>query len=521
MKETALFKNTVVIGLGTLLSRISGLLREVLISSFFGATWVTDAFLIAYTIPNLLRRLFAEGALSTSVVPVFSRYFVASSSSKEEPQNFVSSVFSGFTFIVTLVCVLGMVFSSSIVHSVAFGFRSEPAKLFFTTRSTQIMFPFLLLISWSALLMGFLNTLHIFSWSAVAPLFFNLGTIVSILAFRHIFGPYALAFGVVLGGLWQFLFQIPPLRQKGFTLRIRWRCFRDPGFHEVLRLMLPVTFALAVSQVNTLVDRIVASLCREGAVSALYFSDRLMEFPLGVFGVALSVAILPSLSQNVWMENMEEWQGTLWQGIRWVLFFMLPAVVFLMVFPLPLVNLVYRRGMFDHLAAEMTAAALFFYAPGLLFFALNHLLTRAFYSLRDTRTPVKIGLLSVLLNVVLDLWLVRFLDFRGVALATSFSAFFQFTLLVYFLRQKTKVEGFLRFPGDWLWKVGVQLGLFILGCVCVARATTRSSLWGFALGALFLWVLYLVLPFLLRMDERKVLLAMLGDVRRVFRQLGG
>lgn len=512
MQESRLFKNTVVVGLGTLLSRVSGLLREILISSFFGATWVTDAFLLAYTIPNLLRRLFAEGALSTSVVPVFSEYF-ASSPRKKDPQNFVSSVFSGFTFIVGLVCLFGILFSPWIVRLAAIGFRDDAAKFLFTVHSTQIMFPFLLLISWSALLMGFLNTLNIFGWSAVAPFFFNLGTIVSLLFLRKSFGPYALAFGVILGGLWQFLFQIPPLGQKGFALRVNFRFWEDEGFQKVLHLMLPVTFSLAVSQVNTLVDRIVASLCREGAVSALYFSDRLMEFPLGVFGVALSIAVLPPLSQSVWAGNTEEWKRTFWQGVRWVLFFMLPAVVFLMTFPLPLVTLVYRRGMFDALAADMTALALFYYAPGLVFFALNHLVTRAFYSLHDTRTPVKVGLAAVLLNIVLDLWLVRFFDFGGVALATSLAAFFQFVFLVYFLRQK--VEDFSLFPsGRWFLKGAMQIGIFTACCLSLKRVIPYASSFEFVLIFCFLGGLYLALPFLLKMDERRAILAIFGDFRR-------
>lgn len=512
MQESKLFKNTVVVGLGTLLSRISGLLREILISSFFGATWVTDAFLLAYTIPNLLRRLFAEGALSTSVVPVFSEY-VVSSSREDHPQNFISSVFSGFTCIVGLVCFLGIVLSPWIVRLAALGFRDDAVKLLFTSRSTQIMFPFLLLISWSALLMGFLNTLHVFSWSAIAPFFFNLGTIVSLLFLRKLFGPYVLAFGVILGGLWQFLFQIPPLWREGFTLRLVSPFWRNEGFQKVLRLMLPVTFSLAVSQLNTLVDRIVASSCREGAVSALYFSDRLMEFPLGIFGVALSIAILPSLSQSVWAGNMEEWRTTFWQGVRWILFFVLPAVVFLMVFPLPLVNLVYRRGMFDASAASMTAEALFYYAPGLLFFALNHLVTRAFYSLHDTRTPVKIGLWAVLLNIVLDLWFVRIFDFGGVALATSFAAFFQCVFLVYFLRRK--VNGLSLFPsGQWFLKGAVQIGVFTACCVLLWRVMPCASSFEFVCILCFLGGVYLVLPFILRMDERKVLLAVFGDFWR-------
>jgi putative peptidoglycan lipid II flippase len=509
VKDTTLFRNALAVGLGTLLSRVSGLAREILISSFFGATWTTDAFLIAYTIPNLLRRLFAEGALSTSVVPIFSRYVVDKSyASKDQSEKFVSAAFSGFTLIVGAACLLGIAFSPWIVRLVAFGFREEPSKLFLTTRFTQIMFPFLLLVSWSALVMGFLNTLNIFSWSAIAPFFFNLGTIVSVFFLRRALGPYALAWGVILGGMGQFLFQVPPLWQKGLLPKLEVRFWEDEGFRQVTKLMLPVTFSLAVSQLNTLVDRIVASLCREGAVSALYFSDRLMEFPLGIFGVALSIAILPPLSQNAWSEDMGEWKRILWQGIRWILFFMLPATVFLMVFSLPIVNVVYRRGVFDALAAKMTSLALLFYAPGLLFFSLNHLLTRAFYSLRDTKTPVRISVFAVLLNVVLDVWLVRFLDFRGVALATSVSAFFQFVLLLFSLRRKVGVL-WIGFPKDWAWKVGTQLAVFAGFCRILGGRAGEYPKELFLLLSLGIWALYIAFSFLLKMDERKVFTAIL------------
>ncbi|MCS7242726.1 MAG: murein biosynthesis integral membrane protein MurJ [Candidatus Caldatribacterium sp.] len=508
MQDDGLFRNTLIIGLGTLLSRISGLLREILISSFFGATWITDAFLLAYTIPNLLRRLFAEGALSTSVVPVFSEYFV-SPSRDDHPQDFISAVFSGFTYIVSLVCLLGVVLVPWILHVVAFSFRDDPVKFLFTACSTQIMFPFLLLISWSALLMGFLNTLNVFSWSAIAPFFFNLGTIVSLFVLRKVLGPYALALGVVLGGFWQFLFQLFPLYRKGFRLQLTFRFWKNKGFQKVFQLMLPVTFSLAVSQLNTLVDRVVASSCREGAVSALYFSDRLMEFPLGIFGVALSAAVLPPLSRSVWMGDSEEWRRTLWQGIRWVLFFMLPAVVFLMVFPLPLVTFVYQRGAFSASAAAMTATALFYYAPGLVFFALSHLVTRAFYSLHDTRTPVRVSLSAVLLNIGLDLWFVRFLDFAGVALATSLVAAFQFLFLVYFLRQKVRNLSLLPL-GDWLLKGMVQIGVFTGCCICL-RSVTSGTL-GFVCTFFLLGGIYLMLPFILKMDERKALLSIFGNL---------
>ncbi|MEN3187848.1 MAG: murein biosynthesis integral membrane protein MurJ [Atribacterota bacterium] len=516
-----LVKNTILIGFGTFLSRISGLVREVLISSLFGATWITDAFLIAYTIPNLLRRLFAEGALSTSIVPVFSPYFVGKKEGKN-PQDFVAAVFTGFSIVVGLICLLGMLLAPWIVRGVAIGFRSDPSKVLVVADFTRIMFPFLLFISWSALAMGVLNTVQVFSWSALAPIFFNLGTILSLLFLRSSVRFYALAWGVVLGGLWQFFFQLPPMYRRGFRLRIKLDFFRDEGFQQVVGLMLPVTFSLAISQLNTLVDRVIASLCEEGAVSALYFADRLMELPLGVFGIALSTAILPSLSQKACQDSLEDWKGALWQGVRFILFIMVPVSIFLLVFNAQTVSVVYQRGVFGGLATRMTASALFFYTLGLPFFALTHLFTRAFYSLRDSKTPVKVGVATVLFNIALDLILVRHLSFKGLALATSLAAMGNFAAL-WVLMEKKYCRLSLPFRvGFWYQKVivqGVILVLFALFLVNVlGEGSGRFSLFRFVLLVIGFVLVYLVLGLVLKVGEHRLVVSLWQELRGKFRK---
>ncbi|NSW77137.1 MAG: murein biosynthesis integral membrane protein MurJ [Candidatus Atribacteria bacterium] len=516
-----LVKNTIVISFGTFLSRITGLAREVLISSLFGATWITDAFLIAYTIPNLLRRLFAEGALSTSIVPVFSPYFVGDKD-RRNPQDFVASVFTGFSIVVGLICLLGILLAPWIIKVVAIGFRNDLTKVLVVTDFTRIMFPFLLLISWSAFAMGILNTVNVFSWSSLAPVFFNLGTIFALLFLRPYVSFYALAWGVVLGGLWQFIFQLPPLYRKGFRLQIKLDFFRDEGFRQVVGLMLPVTFSLAVSQLNTLVDRIIASLCEEVAVSALYFADRLMELPLGVFGIALSTAILPSLSQKACQDNLEEWKGVLWQGIRWILFIMVPVSIFLLVFSSQTVSVVYQRGVFGGLTTRMTASALFFYALGLTFFSLAHLFTRAFYSLKDSKTPVRVGVMAVALNIVLDLVLVRYLSFNGLALATSLAAVFNFVAL-WVLMQKKYCRLNLPFQArHWYQKVIVQGVLLAVFCMVLVNAFRQSAerfhLTSFVLLVVFVALFYLLLGFFLKVGEHRLVLSLWQELRGRFRK---
>jgi len=501
-KRRSLIANTLIVASGTLLSRFVGLWREILLSATFGASWITDAFLLAYTIPNLLRRLFAEGALGTSVVPVFSEY---QGREKEDVFTFLSAVFTGLTAIVALLCGLGILFAPQIVRFVAWGFRGDPGKLALTIDFTRLMFPFLLLISWSAFLMGSLNTLHVFSWSALAPVFFNLGMIGSLLFLRKWVDVYSLALGVLIGGMGQFLFQLFPFYRLGLRLRLHFRFWREPGFRKVVRLMLPVTFALAVSQLNTLVDRLIASTCREGAVSALYFADRLMELPLGVFGVAISTVILPSLSQSIQEEKVEKWQDTLLEGFRLVIFVMLPITVFLMLFRGDLVKMVYQRGVFGFEATSMTSEALLFYALGLPAFSLVHLFTRAFYSLQDTYTPVKIGMLVVGCNVILDFILARFMGFSGLALATSLCALLNFLLLGFLLNRSQPLN--MSDTGNWWWKLALQITAFVFFAYFLWKTlghTFDASRIGVLVVIIFMLALfYVFLTIGLKMEEKK------------------
>lgn len=514
-RKRSLIANTLIVASGTLLSRFTGLWREVLLSAAFGASWVTDAFLLAYTIPNLLRRLFAEGALGTSVVPVFSEY---QGRDKEEVVAFLSAVFTGLTIVVAVLCGLGIIFAPQIVRFVAWGFRGNLEKLSLTVDFTRLMFPFLLLISWSALLMGSLNTLYVFSWSALAPVFFNLGMVGSLLFLRKWVDVYCLALGVLIGGIGQFLFQLFPFYRLGLRFRLHLRFWKEPGFRKVVQLMLPVTFALAVSQLNTLVDRLIASTCKEGAVSALYFADRLMELPLGVFGIAISTVILPSLSQNIQEEKLEKWQDTLFEGFRLVIFIMLPITVFLMVFREDLVKIVYQRGFFDLRATSMTSEALLFYALGLPAFSLVHLFTRAFYSLQDTYTPVKIGVLVVGCNVALDFLLVRFMGFAGLALATSLCALLNFLLLEAFLKRRQTLD--MSGASKWWWKLALQVAAFVFFAYflwkTLGQTFDSSRISVLAVIIFMLALFYVFLTIGLKMEEKNTIISIFEKLYNKF-----
>ncbi len=356
--------------------------------------------------------------------------------------------------------------------------------------------------------MGILNTLHVFSWSAIAPVFFNAGTIITLLLLRTYAGPYSLAIGVLVGGVGQFVIQLYPFYKKGYVLRFFRKFWHDPGFREVIRLMLPVTLALAVGQLNTLVDRIIASTCQEGAVSALYYADRLLELPLGIFGIALSTAILPSLSQLVFKNNLQEWNNTFSQGIRLVLFIMIPITTYLAIFRNEAIRLIYERGMFDTVASQMTAQSLLFYLPGLVFFSMNHIITKAFYSLKDTVTPVRISVIMVGINVILDLILVRYLGFSGLALATSLVAVFNCIWLFFSLKRKHAFYEKDRTFYSWLVKI-VILNLFFIGIcwgilhVVQNLQSTLSLLAFFGISLIIFSLIYILLSQLMGLKEGK------------------
>jgi len=424
-------KAATVIGTGTLLSRILGFFRDMVIANFFGAGMAADAFFVAFRIPNLWRRLVGEGSLTISFIPVYTEYLTLKS--KEETREVTHIAFTIAGVILLVLTLLGILFSSLLIRIIAPGwFTESPEKFQLTVTLNQIIFPYLFFMGLFALCMGILNSLRHFFAPAFAPVFLNICIIISVLLFYSDFqNPVmTLAIGVVAGGIIQFLFQIPFLLKKGVGFRFNFNV-RHPAIKKIGYLMVPGLIGTAVYQINVFIDTIFASFLPSGSVSYLFYADRLMEFPLGIFAIAIAMASLPSLSGLASQGKMVGFRDTLSFTFRLTSFVSIPAMVGLIALKTPIVNLLFQRGLFDYTATEMTAKALLFFSFGLWAIAGARTVAPAFYSLQDTRTPLKIGIICLIANVVLNAIFIFFtpLKHAGLALATSLSSTLNLILL--------------------------------------------------------------------------------------------
>jgi len=424
-----------IMGIATILSRIMGMVRDMVVSRLFGAGFATDAFFAAFQIPNMLRRFFAEGALTSAFVPTFSEWYTQKS--KDEARELANICFSLLTIVMGLVTLLGVLFSPVIVSLMFPGFQTEPNKLQLTILLNRLMFPYIFFISLVALCMGILNTVRHFFTPSISTVFLNLSMIGCSLLLRDFFEVpiTALAVGVLLGGLLQLLLQLPVLYRKGFPIRPRFKP-GHPAVKRITLLMLPAVFGVGVYYLNITVGAILASLLPQGSVSYLYYAQRLFEFPQGIFTVSIAQAVLPSMSRQAAVGDMAGLKESLSFGLRLTLFITIPAMAGLLLCATPVFTLLFMGGAFDYAKAVKSAEALYFYSWGLTFVALVRVLVPAFYALKDTRTPVLTAFIAFLLNAGFSLLLMGPLLHGGLALATTLSAFFNMLLLLYYLRKK-------------------------------------------------------------------------------------
>lgn len=421
--------------LATIISRILGLLREVSFAGVFGAGGGMDAFVAAFRIPNLLRDLFAEGALSAAYVPVFTEKLKKSGLKKAF--LITSSVFSIVLVVLGLIVILGILLAPYYVKYYVAGFSGEVSQIELTVRLTQIMFPFILLIAFAAVSMGTLNSLGRFGIPALAPALFNVVMIFAALYLSKYFNPpiLGLGFGAVIGGGGQFIIQLPQLLKAGFRFQFKLD-FRDKSVRKIFKLMLPAALGVAAWQINVVVATIIASYLEVGSISSLYYALRLMHLPLGVFGVALAAVSLPEISGLVASGDIKAAGAAQRFSSRMVVFLLMPSAALLIGGAEAIVATVYQRGNFSWSDTVNVSRALRAYAVGLVFFGLVRVTAQVFYAFKDTKTPVKISFLAVGMNIVLSLILIKPLDFAGLALATSLSAILNFTLLGYNSRKK-------------------------------------------------------------------------------------
>ncbi|MBU2843040.1 murein biosynthesis integral membrane protein MurJ [Acidithiobacillus thiooxidans] len=415
------------VGSNTMLSRLLGFARDIILAHLFGAGEMADAFFVAFRIPNLFRRLFGEGAFSQSFVPVLGEY--RAQRTTEEAQAFVADISGWLALTLAVVTLIGILAASAVVYAIAPGFAANPGKFQLTVELLRITFPYLFLISLVALAGGVLNTHGHFTVPAFTPVFLNLSIIATALFWApHLAQPViAVAWGVLIGGVVQLLFQFPALKKLGY---LRWPRLRrrDPGVAKVLRLMGPAAFGASVAQVNLFLNTILASLVGANVVSYLYYSDRLVEFPLGVFGVALGTVVLPLLSRQA-AEGSAQFPETLDWALRLTWLIGLPATVGLLVLAQPLLISLFRYGAYSAEDAWQSSLSLMGYGIGILPIIAARVLAPAFYAHQNTRTPVRFGMISVAVNMVISLILAWPLQQLGLAIATSTAALVNAILL--------------------------------------------------------------------------------------------
>lgn len=457
----------------TLLSRILGFARDVVIARVFGAGLATDAFFVAFRIPNLLRRLFAEGAFSQAFVPVLAEY--RNRHGHDATRELVDHVAAALALALAVVIALGVLAAPILIYVSAPGFSATPERFELTVQLLRITFPYIGFISLTALAAGILNTYSRFSVPALTPVLLNLSFIVSALWLAPRMDPpiLALAWAVFIGGAAQLLFQVPFLVRLDLLPRFRWR-MGDAGVRRILRLMGPALFGVSIGQLSLLINTIFASFLATGSVSWLYYADRLMEFPTGLLGVALGTVLLPSLAKHHAQARPEEYSKLLDWGLRLTVMLTLPAAVALAVLSVPLVATLFHHGQFGAEDVWMTRQAVVAYSVGLTGLIMVKVLAPGFYARQDIRTPVRIAVITLLSTQAMNLAFIFPLKHAGLALAISLGACLNAALLYRRLRR----EGIYRpLPG---WKV------FLLK-IAAALAAMTAVLW-FAAGPDAAWL---------------------------------
>lgn len=503
-----------VVGSATFLSRIFGFIRDVVIAWFFGAGLSSDAFLVAFRIPNLLRRLFAEGSLSIAFIPVFAECLT--NRGKDDAFALARSALWLLSVALAVVAIAGILLSPYIIGVIAPGFADSPEKFQLTVALSRIMFPYIFFIGLVALSMGILNVLGHFAAPALAPVLLNAAIICSVFFISpHMAAPATgLAIGVLIGGFLQLGFQVPFLIKKGFYFWHKSKIYH-PGLKRIGLLMLPTIFGAAVYQINILVGTLLASLLPEGSVSYLYYADRLVQFPLGIFAIATATAVLPSLSRQAAAANFTALGATFAYAMKLVFFITIPAMVGLIVLRQPIVALLFKRGAFDAEAVRLTAYALLYYSMGLWAFSAVRIVVSTFYALQDTKTPVQTAVISVCANIVLGVIFMWPLGHGGLALATSLASMLNLGLLVRALRQKLGVLEWRSITESvcktLLCSAVMGVVVWALAFIIIpAQDTTITGIFGGLVLSIFTGlVFYGALAFFLKSPELEKLLTLL------------
>ena len=467
------------VGLAVMCSRVLGLVREQVFAALFGGGRLLDAFTMAFRIPNLLRDLFAEGALSTAFITIFSR--TASQEGKAAAFRLANKVTTLVLLSLSAITILGIIFAPWVIAVLAPGF--DPAKQALTVTLARIMYPFILMVSLAALVMGMLNARNVFGVPAMASSFFNLGSIVAGVALGWVFDPHfgprallGLALGTLVGGLLQLLVQLPALHREGFMLRLDLR-WRDPGVSAVLRLMGPSVIAASSTQINVMVNSVFASHLGDGRVTWLSIAFRLMMLPLGVFGVALGTVSLPLLARLAAAGHRDGFRTELARGIRLAFLMTIPASVGLIMLAEPIISVLYQHGRFNAHQTHEAAGALQYYALGLVGYASLKVLVNAFYAIDRRKTPMFVSFAAVGLNLLFN-WLFTWRlgwGHRGLAFSTACVATSNFVVLYVLMRRELG-----RFESGPLLSLTLRVGVAaaVMAAVCLGSSHWLLPGWG-------------------------------------------
>ncbi|NWN92641.1 murein biosynthesis integral membrane protein MurJ [Marinobacter adhaerens] len=510
-KAPGLLRSSGLVGIMTMLSRVLGLVRDIVIARYFGAGAGADAFFVAFKIPNFLRRLFAEGAFSQAFVPVLSSY--RENQPVSEVKRLVDAVAGSLGLVLLGITLVSMLGAPLLTAVFAPGFLGDEVKFALTSDMLRITFPYLLMISLTAFAGGILNSYDRFAVPAFTPVLLNLAMIGAAVYLTPLMSEpvMALAWGVFIAGALQLFFQLPFLMRLGLMPRPRVD-YRHEGVSRILKLMLPALFGVSVSQINLLLDTVLASFLETGSVSWLYYSDRLSELPLGVFGIAIGTVILPSLSRKHAAASSEQFAATLDWAVRAVLLIGVPAAIALALLAEPLIATLFHYGEVTDRDVMMSARSLRAYSAGLLAFMIIKVLAPGFFARQDTRTPVKIGVIAMVANMVFNLVLVFPLAHAGLALATSLSAWLNATLLWRGLRR----EGAWKSQPGW-GKFLVQIGL-ANGAMVAVILWLNSSVWRWLTAEAIERSLYMAMLVVAGGGTYFIVLALSGVRIRHFRQ---
>ncbi|WP_232583810.1 murein biosynthesis integral membrane protein MurJ [Photobacterium carnosum] len=467
-----LLRSGMVVSAMTLVSRVLGLVRDVVVANLMGAGAAADVFFFANKIPNFLRRLFAEGAFSQAFVPVLTEYHAAGD--VDQTRLLIARAAGTLGGIVTIVTLLGVLGSGVVTALFGFGWfwdwmhNISPGAEKFELASLllKITFPYLWFVTFVALSGAILNTLGKFAISSFTPVFLNVAIIgCAVFIAPHLAKPeIGLALGVFIGGLVQFCFQLPFLYREGYLVRPQWG-WNDPGVTKIRKLMLPALFGVSVTQINLLLDTLIASFLMTGSISWLYYSDRLLEFPLGLFGIAIATVILPALSRKHVDKSPQQFADTMDWGVRMVLILGIPAMLGMITLAKPMLMVMFMRGEFDLYDVNQTAMSLWVVSAGLLNYMLIKIFAPGYYARQDTKTPVKIGIIAMVSNMVFNGIFAPFYGYVGLSIASVLSAFLNAALLYRGLHKEN------------IYRVSRQTLLFVLRLVIAGVVMVSSLLW--------------------------------------------